>query len=293
LKVLVLYGRRSSANGRELAEKAETLGHEVTMGSIMEISSQVSFEGSCFWLKEDEITDTDVCFIRSFGPGSCEQLTRRISMVEHMEVSGMRVINPTYPFRRARDKYATQYTLAAAGLPVAMTFTTENMESAYRRAIEMGECVYKPILGSMGKGSLKFEDPDLAYNAWRTLSRIGQPLIVQEFIHNPGRDIRVFVVGDRIVGTAFKYGGKGKWKTNVAQGGRMVDEPVPSEIMEMGLKAVEVMDLEYAGVDIMESNRGPIILEVNGAPGWQALKRVTGVDIANEIVGHAVSLTGA
>ncbi len=293
MKVLVLYGRRSSANGRELAEKAETLGHEVAMGSIMEISSQVSSGGSRFWLKEDEITDTDVCFVRSFGPGSCEQLTRRISMVEHMEVSGMRVINPTYPFRRARDKYATQYILAAAGLPVATTFTTESMESAYRRAIKMGKCVYKPILGSMGKGSLKFDEPDLAYNAWRTLSRIGQPLIVQEFIHNPGRDIRVFVVGDRIVGTAFKYGGKGKWKTNVAQGGRMVDEPVPSEIMEMGLKAVEVMGLEYAGVDIMESDRGPVILEVNGAPGWQALKRVSGVDIANKIVEHAISLTGA
>ncbi len=286
MRVLVLYGKSQSANGVELAETAERLGHDVTVGSILDVSSEVGPGGSRFWLKNEEFTDTDVCFLRSFGPGSCEQLTRRISMVEHMEVAGIRVVNPCYPFRRARDKYATQYTLAAAGLPVATTYTTENMERAYRRSIEMGASVYKPILGSMGKGSLRFDDPDLAYNAWKMLSRIGQPLIVQEFLPNPGRDIRVFVVGDGVVGSAYKYGAPGRWKTNVAQGARMVDEPVPDEILELGVNAVRVMGLDYAGVDIIESERGPVILEVNGAPGWQALKQATGVDIAEKIVRH-------
>jgi ribosomal protein S6--L-glutamate ligase len=286
MRVLVLYGKSQSANGIELSETAERLGHEVTTGSILEISSEVDSEGSRFWLGNEEITDTDVCFLRSFGPGSCEQLTRRISMVEHLEVSGIRVVNPCYPFRRARDKYATQYVLVAAGLPVATTYTTESMERAYRRSIQMGVSVYKPILGSMGKGSLKFDDPDLAYNAWKMLSRIGQPLIVQEFLPNPGRDIRVFVVGGRVIASAYKYGVPGQWKTNVAQGGRMVDEPVPGEILEIGVKAVKAIGLDYAGVDVIESDRGPVVLEVNGAPGWQALKQVTGVDVAEKIVRH-------
>jgi ribosomal protein S6--L-glutamate ligase len=287
VKVFVLYGRSQSVNSLELVETAERLGHEVVTGSILDVSSLVSSSGSRFWLGGDEVSDVDVCFIRSFGPGSCEQLTRRISMVEHMEVSGIRVINPCYPFRRARDKYATQYTLAKAGLPVADTYTTENMERAHRWSMGLGECVYKPILGSMGKGSLKFEDPDLAYNAWRMLSRLGQPLIVQEYLHNPGRDIRVFVVGGEVVGSAYKYGAAGSWKTNVAQGGRMVDEPLPGEILDLGLKATESLGLDYAGVDIIESERGPVILEVNGSPGWQALKAATGVDVAERIVRYA------
>jgi len=162
VKVLVLYGRSPSVNSIELAETAERLGHEVVTGSILEVSSFVSSSCSRFWLGGDEISDFDVCFIRSFGPGTCEQLTRRISMVEHLEISGIRVINPCYPFRRARDKYATQYILAKAGLPVAETYTTESMERAYRWSRGLGVCVYKPILGSMGKGSLKLEDPDLA-----------------------------------------------------------------------------------------------------------------------------------
>jgi len=289
MRVLVLYGKSQSANGIELSETAERLGHEVTTGSILEISSEIGSEGSRFWLGNEEITDTDVCFLRSFGPGSCEQLTRRISMVEHLEVSGIRVVNPCYPFRRARDKYATQYVLVAAGLPVATTYTTESMERAYRRSIQMGVSVYKPILGSMGKGALKFDDPDVAYNAWKMLSRLGQPLIVQEFLPNPGRDIRVFVVGDRVIASAYKYGVPGQWKTNVAQGGRMVDEPVPEEILELGVKAVKAIGLDYAGVDVIESDRGPVVLEVNGAPGWQALKQVTGVDVAEKIVRHVTS----
>jgi len=284
MRVLLLHGSAPSANGKELAEAAEKLGHVVTVGSIIDVSSEVSQEGSKFWLKSHEVTDTEVCFLRSFGPGSCEQLTRRISMIEHMEVSGIRVVNPTYAFRRARDKYSTQYTLQAAGLPVAETFTTESMNRAYTRSQEMGVFVYKPILGSMGKGALKFDDHDLAYNAWRMLSRLGMPLIVQKYIDNPGRDIRVFVVGGKVIGTAVKYGEKGKWKTNVAQGGTMVDEPVAEEIQELGVRATEVMGLDYAGVDVIESPDGPVVLEVNGAPGWQGLKGATGINVAEKIV---------
>jgi glutathione synthase/RimK-type ligase-like ATP-grasp enzyme len=88
------------------------------------------------------------------------------------------------------------------------------------------------------------------------------------------------------VGSAYKYGVPGKWKTNVAQGARMVDEPVPEEILEMGVRAARALGLDYAGVDIMETSRGPVVLEANGSPGWQALKKATGVDIAEKIVEH-------
>ncbi|MGD2200565.1 MAG: RimK family alpha-L-glutamate ligase [Candidatus Bathyarchaeota archaeon] len=292
MNILVLYGKSSSANGEELVETAARLGHEVVTGSIIDVSSEISNNASRFWLGLEEITGVDVCFIRSFGPGTCEQLTRRISMIEHMELSGIRVVNPTYSFRRARDKYSTQYSLVEAGLPIASTYTTENMQMAYRRSQEMGVSIYKPILSSMGKGSLKFDTPDIAYNAWKMLSRVGMPLIVQEYLENPGRDIRVFVVGNEAIATAYKYSEPGEWKTNVAQGAKMVDEPVSDEIMELGVKATEALGLDYAGVDIMETQRGPVILEANGSPGWQALKEATGVDVAEKIVKYVTEEGG-
>jgi ribosomal protein S6--L-glutamate ligase len=284
MKILVLYGKSHSANGVELEEAAAALGHEVSSGSIIDVSSEISNRASRFWIGRKEITDIDICFVRSFGPGNCEQLTRRISMIEHMEFSGIKVVNPTYSFRRARDKYSTQYALAEADIPIATTYTTENMERAYRKSIEMGVSVYKPILSSMGKGSLMFEDPEIAYNAYKMLNRVGMPLIVQEYLENPGRDIRIFVVGEEVIASAYKYGAPGGWKTNVAQGGRMVDEPVPDDLKELGIKASQALGLIYSGVDIMETTRGPVVLEANGSPGWQGLKKATGIDIPTKIL---------
>jgi len=286
---MVLHGESASGNVKELAEAAQRLGHEVIIGSILNVSSYVDSERSRFWLGANEVTDTDVCFLRSFGPGTVEQATRRISMMEHMEFAGIRVVNPTYPFRRARDKYATQYALAKAGLPIARTFTSESIYRAYDMAKEFGESIYKPILGSRGFGSMRFKDPDLAFDAYKMLDRIGQPIIVQEYISNPGRDIRVFVVGEEVIASAYKYGPEGSWKYNVAQGGKMIAEGVPKDIEELGVKATKTMGLVYAGVDVIESEKGPVILEVNGAPGWEGIKSASGVDIAGKIVEYVCS----
>ncbi len=204
--------------------------------------------------------------------------------------AGIRVVNPCYAFRRARDKYATQYTLEADGLPIPTTYTTESMSDAYRVSEAYGDFIYKPILSSMGKGSIRFNDPDLAYNAYKMLDRYSQPLILQKYVPNPGRDIRVFVIGDSVVGSAYKYKAEGKWKTNVAQGGHMVEEKVPEEMLELGLRATHAMGLDYSGVDIIESPDGPVILEVNGSPGWQALNLAANIKVADEIVRYAVRL---
>jgi ribosomal protein S6--L-glutamate ligase len=290
MKILVLYGSVASRNSEELIEVAKKQGYEVVGGKTSEVSSEVSQYGSRFWFRDVEVTDFDLCLLRSFGPGSCEQLTRRISLIEHMEVAGIRVVNPCYAFRRARDKYATQYTLEAEGLPVPTTYTTEDMSDAYRVSERYGDFIYKPILSSMGKGSMRFSEPDLAYNAYKMLDRYSQPLILQKYVPNPGRDIRVFVIGDSVIGTAYKYKAEGKWKTNVAQGGYMVDEKVPEEVLELGLRATHTMGLDYSGVDIIESPNGLVILEVNGSPGWQALNLAANIKVADEIVRYAVSL---
>jgi RimK family alpha-L-glutamate ligase len=211
-------------------------------------------------------------------------------MMEHLEVHGMRIVNPSYPFRKARDKYATQYTLHAADLPVAVTYTTESLAHAYHKSQEFGEFIYKPVLGSMGRGAMKFIDADLAFNAYKALTRYEQPIILQKYIENPGRDIRVFVIGKEVVGAVYKYLPEGSWKSNVAQGGKMIEEPINKEIHDLAKKATKVMNLDYCGVDIIESPDGPIILEMNGAPGWQGLKKAISKDVARLIVQYSVGL---
>ena len=289
MKILILHGSKPTVNSLEMVEAAEKMGHVVMAGPVNDISSMVSQEGSQFWLGRDEVTDFDICFLRSFGPGSTEQVTRRISMMEHMEIAGIRVINSTYPFRRSRDKYATQYTLQASGIPIPKTFTTESLARAYEKTEEMIPVIYKPILSSMGRGSMKFDDADLAFNAYKTLDRLYHPLIIQKYVPNPGRDIRVFIIGNKCVGAVYKYLPKGKWKSNVAQGGKMVEESMDPEIIQLGFKAARSMGLDYCGVDIIESSNGPLVLEVNASPGWQGLKEATSKEIARLIVEYGVS----
>ena len=288
MKILVLYGSKPSKNSKELIEAAENMGHTVYAGPTADISSSISNDGSKFWLGKVDISDIDLCLLRSFGPGSTEQSTRRISMLEHMEITGIKMVNSTYPFRRSRDKYATQYILHDAGIPIPSTYTTESLARAYQKTGEMKDVIYKPILSSMGRGSMKFTDQDLAYNAYRLLDRLQHPLILQKYVENPGRDIRVFIIGDKVVGSVYKYIPEGQWKSNVAQGGKMVEEKMSDEIIEMAFNATRAMGLDYAGVDLLESKEGPSVLEVNASPGWQGLKGATGKDVAELIVDYGV-----
>jgi ribosomal protein S6--L-glutamate ligase len=280
MKIVVLHGSKPSANSLELVDTAVRMGHTIVDGPTSDVSSWVSPEGPRVWVG----TDADFCLLRSYGPGSCEQITRRISLMEHMELAGIRVINSSYPFRRARDKYATQYWLYQHGLPIPTTYTTESLARAYEKTQEMGDVIYKPILGSMGRGSMRFQDTDLAYNAYRTLERLQHPLLIQKYVKNPGRDIRVFVIGGKVSGAVYKYLPDNSWKSNVAQGGRMVEEAISDEILKLALRATEVMGLDYAGIDLLEGPDGPVVLEVNASPGWQGIKSATGKDFAEMII---------
>ena len=92
MKIVVLYGSKPSSNSLELAEAAVRLGHTVVDAPTEDVSSWVSNEGSRFWVGREEVTDADICLLRSYGGGSCEQITRRISLLEHMEFAGIKVI---------------------------------------------------------------------------------------------------------------------------------------------------------------------------------------------------------
>jgi ribosomal protein S6--L-glutamate ligase len=286
MKVMIVYGREPDVNVNQLIKASNKLGFETIPAGIMDLSAYVSSDVSRFFVKDREITGLQVCFIRSLGPGTHEQISRRTSFMEHLELSGTFVVNPVYAFRRARDKYATMYTLAKAGLPIPKTFVTENALRAYRFAKRSTSIVCKPMIGSMGYGVMRFEDLDLAYNAFRLFERINQPIYVQEFIQKPGKDIRAFVIGDQVLAAIHRIAPFGHWKTNIAQGGKAKAVKLTREIKELAIKSTQVLGLEYAGVDLVETSKGPIILEVNSSPSWQGLQQTTGKNIAEHLIKH-------
>jgi len=229
--------------------------------------------------------------VRSLGfIVNVEQLERRATLLRQAEWSGITLINPTDPLLKARDKYLSLLILERRGVRVPRTMVTEDLGAAVRAVEEWGRVVVKPIIGSMGRGSMMITDPDEAFTIFRTLLSLGQPLYIQEYVEKHGRDIRVFVVGDRVIAAAYRYAVPGAWKTNVAQGGRM--EPLkPSEELEnLALKTTEILGLEYAGVDVAEDREGYMVFEANASPLWRGLQEATGVDVAAHIVARLAEL---
>jgi len=290
MQAIIVYGRALDSNDKQLYAACKKFVGETILARIMDMSSYIGPDGSRFWHGDRELTSINLCFLRSFGPGSCDQVTKRISMMEHLEFSGTLVVNPTHAYRKVRDKYSTICTLAGAGLPIPRTYVTEMAHWAYRASRGFKQIVYKPIAGSLGFGSMRFSNPDLAFNAYKTLERWGHPLYIQEYLEKPGRDIRAFVIGETILASVYRIAPPGEWKTNVAQGGQTQPIQLPEELQELALRATKSLDLLYAGVDILETERGPVLLEVNGSPSWQGLQRATGVKVAERLVQFVVNL---
>jgi len=290
LQALVVIGRSYDANNKELYLTCRKLIGRTFLAHAADLSAYVSRISSRFWIGYRELHGIDLCFFRSFGAGRYEQIMKRFGLMKHLEDSGAIVVNPIEALLRVRDKYSTATALAKAGLPIPETYVTESAHWAYRKTKTFGQVVYKPISGSQGFGAMKFKDADMAFNAYKTLEALGLPLYMQEYLENPKRDIRAFVIGERVVASISRVASKGDWRANVALGSQPKPLKLSRQLEEMALGASKALGLIYAGVDILETKKGSVLLEVNGSPSWQGVRDASRVEIAKLLVKHVLSL---
>jgi RimK family alpha-L-glutamate ligase len=236
------------------------------------------------------LLDVDAVLARIIPGGSLEQIIHRVDALHWIEERGIAVMNSPRAIERAVDKFYTTALLREAGLPVPETVVCERLADAMDTARAMladGDVLLKPIFGSMGHGLVRLTDPDAAFRVLRSLEQIRAVFYLQRAIEHGGRDIRVFVVGERIVGSIERRAPDGDWRTNVALGGSALPFELPDEWARLALRAAATVGADYAGVDLLPSRDGTtFVLEVNAIPGWQGLQRATGVDVAAAIAEH-------
>jgi len=235
----------------------------------------------------NEILDADAVLARIIPSGSLEQTIYRVDALHWIERRGVPVLNPARAIERSVDKFYTTALLQEAGLPTPETVVCESAADAMSAVLAMGDVVIKPIFGSMGHGIVRVNDPDVAFRAVRALEQLRTVFYVQRAVDHGGKDVRVFVVGGRVVGAIERQAPEGHWRTNVSLGGaaRPLDLPLAWE--RLALDAAAAIGADYAGVDLLPSRDGAIfVLEVNGIPGWRGLKQATGIDVAASIVDH-------
>ncbi len=271
---------------RRLIRVLESRSCEAVTFCLKDISVHMDSERMQFLLPRRRHLDANGLILRSIGGGSTDQITSRISVLEAMEFSGIRVFNSAYSHRRAKDKLATLVWLAHHGIPIPRTTVTERLAVAVASTKRYKDIVSKPLRGSQGQGIFRLDDPDLAFRIFKILQTANQTILIQEFIETPGRDIRVFVVGNRVIGAMYRYAKPGAWKTNVSRGGKPVKCPISKDLEQLAINASKAMQMDFAGIDILESKTGLVVSEVNSAPNWSGLQKATGIDAAEEIIAY-------
>lgn len=236
----------------------------------------------------DIIGELNALIIRPIGRGSLEEIIFRMDLLHRLERLSVAVINPPLSIERSADKYHTLALLEEHGLPVPKTAVTESPEEALKSFHELGgDIVMKPLFGSRGIGSTRISDSDVATRLFRAIAFYHGVLYLQEFIPHGFSDVRAFVIGDRVV-AAMRRVAK-SWKTNVSLGAKPTVLNPSRELEDLAVKTAQVIGCKVAGVDILESQNGPVIIELNSQPGWRGLQSVANVNIADEIVGYIVS----
>ena len=234
------------------------------------------------------LVDLDALIVRPIGRGSLEEIVFRMDVLHRLERLGLYVINPPEAIEHCVDKYDTLAVLEDNGVPVPRTTVTESVAEALKAFHELGEdVVVKPIFGSRGIGSTRITDPEVATTIFRTLTFYHGVIYLQEFVPHGFSDIRAFVIGNRV--TAAMKRVANTWKTNYSQGAKPVSIKLDQNLEELAAKSASLIQCKIAGIDILKSPSGPLIVEVNSQPGWKGLQSVTKANIAEEIVNFVLS----
>jgi ribosomal protein S6--L-glutamate ligase len=270
---------------RDLSRAAGERGHRCSRIDFPKIVGRVGGVDLALPACEADLTAFDVVIVRTMPPGSLEQVVYRMDALWRVSAAGVTVFNPPKAIECAVDKYLASARLEQAGLTVPPTVVCEDANDALVAFERLGgDVVVKPIFGSEGRGIVRVSDRELALRTFRTLERIGSVLYLQRFIENEGFDVRVLVLDGRVLG-AMRRRANGDFRTNVSCRGTAEMHSVTDGEAQCAVAAAQATEARFAGVDLLYGRDGTCyVIEVNAVPGWQAFRRVTGIDVAAEVI---------
>jgi ribosomal protein S6--L-glutamate ligase len=234
-----------------------------------------------------DLLKSDGVLVRMMPPGSLEQVVFRMDALHRVAAAGVPVLNPPRAVEAAVDKYLTLAKLATAGIAVPPTWVGQSAARALEAFEELGgDVVVKPLFGSEGRGLVRISNKELAWRTLHALERLGSVLYLQRFLRHPGHDLRVFVLKGSVLGSMRRHATAGEWRTNVSVGGRAEPCRLDHEAERLAIASARAIGADMAGVDLIcdQDQERLLVLEVNAVPGWRALSRVTGVDVAAAIL---------
>jgi ribosomal protein S6--L-glutamate ligase len=289
--VAILSRNRKLHSTRRLVEAAKALGHRATVLDTLRCDMVLARDLPRILYHGEELRPEDLHVVI---PRIGASITGYgLAVVNQFDLMGVPVLAAAIPIARSRDKLRALQLLSRFGIDIPRTVMCRFRDEVPLAVEQVGglPCIVKLIQGSQGVGvMIATSEAELA-GMLDTLWQLGQEILLQELVaESRGKDVRAFVVGDRVVAAMRRTARSGEFRSNIHRGGVAEGVSLDREFAEAAVKATRVMGLEVAGVDMLEARSGPKIMEVNSSPGFEGLESATGVDIARAYVQHAVEL---
>ena len=211
------------------------------------------------------------------------------AVVKQFEMMGSFCVNSSSAITNSRDKLRSLQILAEAGINMPVTGFASHTKDIEGVIESVGSIplIMKLLQGTQGQGVVLAETRKAAESVMSAFRQLDADIMVQEFIaESRGTDIRAFVVGDYVVAAMRRTANEDEFRSNLHRGGVIEPINITEEESRMAIKASKILGLQIAGVDLMRSSRGPLILEVNSSPGLQGIETSSKLDVAGKIISY-------
>ena len=283
MKIAILSRNPQLYSTRRLVEAAEKHGHEAHVVDHLRCNIEIEQKGPSLYYGSEYLEGFDAVIPR-VGASVTFYGTAVVRQFEMMNVFS---VNSSRGIVHSRDKLRCLQVLSKEGIGLPKTVFTNYSRNVEHVVESAGGApvVLKLLEGTQGLGVVLAENQNAAQSVLEAFNGLKARVIVQQFIKEAGgADIRAFVVDGEVVGAMKRQGKEGEFRSNLHRGGTATILELTEEEKRTAIKAAEAVGLGVAGVDLLQSSRGPLVLEVNSSPGLEGIERATGVDIAGKII---------
>lgn len=283
MKIAILATNPNLYSHQRLIEAGTNAGHQIKVINPLYCYLNVAAHPTIHYRDGKVLPDFDAIIPR-IGASNTFYGT---AVLRHLETMGMYALNESIAISRSRDKFRAMQLLVRKGVPLPRTGFAQIATNAEDLIEIVGgvPLVIKLLEGAQGKGVILADNQQSAVSIINAFRHMKANILVQEFISESfGTDIRCFVVGNKVVAAMKRQAKPGEFRANVHQGGNGSKVRLTAEEKHLAVKAAKTMGLSVAGVDLVRSKQGPLVLEINSSPGLECIEKSTGVDIAAKII---------
>ncbi|MCF2910725.1 30S ribosomal protein S6--L-glutamate ligase [Pseudoalteromonas sp. DL2-H2.2] len=283
MKIAILSRNKNLYSTRRLIEAAKERGHEPVVLDVLRCYMNINSNEPEIHFKGDKIVDVDAVVPRI----GASVTFYGCAVLRQFEMMGIYPLNESVAITRSRDKLRSLQLLSRKGVGMPITGFA-NKPDDVKDLLEMvggAPVVIKLLEGTQGIGVVLAETRKAAESVIEAFMGLKANIMVQEYIKEAGgADIRCFVIGDKVIAAMKRQAQEGEFRSNLHRGGSASLIRITPEERKTAVAAAKAMGLNVAGVDLLRSERGPLVMEVNSSPGLEGIEKATGKDIAGMII---------